>query len=85
MYRYVYIYIYIDIYNIPLNNKPPSAFRSAQGRAYDDRAYTLSLDNSHVPTLCPAVICPYLFASDIWYQVGERPRPSGIVLNSVET
>ena len=43
-------------------------------RAYDDRAYALSIRKSYVPALCPVVTCPYLRTSDHAIGNGQTRR-----------
>ena len=45
-------------------DKQTKQTRATQVRALDERAKALFASNSHVSTLCPVVLCPYLCASD---------------------
>ena len=44
---------------------PERLLRSAQARAYDDRAYYCNIDIPDRESICPVVICPYLGSSDV--------------------
>ena len=65
IYIYIYIYIYPSGIILATSWAHRESIRSAQVRAYDDRAKYWNIGIPYTGAYCPVVICPYLCTSAV--------------------